>query len=695
MTGLKLRDDAYYSQTSDGICVLTNDGTVVLTGPSIFQWVDRLAPYLDGRHTLAELTATMPAARREMTERVIHALREQRVIVEADGTEADGGRLTDAERRVYRREIGFLGYFGPSAEQSFQAYRDSLITLIGAGRLLEEAAEAALCSGTRRLRVVVIGQGPTDMAMLAECQRRARRRDPDQLVTLGSVDLADQSQLSAAVDGAGIVLHLCDRAAIDEARLLDRACARLGIGFVSAMFIGDEAWFGPFGSMPGIRPDWTSAWRRLAALDGAREEPGSAPGGREGPVPTTVANQLIRQVVRLLSGTAEPTAQAEMTRVDLPSLATHRHRFLPHPFSLPVSSPDQASMQEAVRRLGEGERVDTEEFSRRATACVQARLGVLSEVTEEDFAQVPLAVSQVQVSDPVLLLGPDVPHPVVTGADLSLADARRAAVVRGLAVYASLMVDPRRLHVCRDAADPRTGDPDDDLRSLRDHQWDGFVWGYGLSGGLPREIPATAVFPALRGASSAYLAPAGAAAGYDWRDAVRRGLIGECRRLTIAEVLERRTGPTPIEWTDVVLDDRGDRLRSMVKIIGERLDVYDITGSAGVPALAFCLGGSTAAYSAGFSFAQALRDGLADVLLRHQAQASGQTGYAPPAVLALPSRGRPAPLAACPDWSTDEAATATRLGRLGWTVAAVPLDHDPALATSVIPYLVTVVLTRA
>ncbi len=63
MTRLKLRDDAYYAPTSEGICILTNSGEVVLTGPSIFQWVDRLVPYLDGSHTLAELTASMPASR--------------------------------------------------------------------------------------------------------------------------------------------------------------------------------------------------------------------------------------------------------------------------------------------------------------------------------------------------------------------------------------------------------------------------------------------------------------------------------------------------------------------------------------------------------------------------------------------------------------------------------------------------------
>ncbi len=136
MTRLKLRDDAYYAPTGDGIYILTNHGEVVMTGPSIFQWVDRLAPYLDGRHTLAELIAAMPADRRNMTERVVNALRERGVVVEAAEDKDPRHPLTDSERRLYRREIDVLGYFGPSAERSFRAYRDKVAVLVGADRML-------------------------------------------------------------------------------------------------------------------------------------------------------------------------------------------------------------------------------------------------------------------------------------------------------------------------------------------------------------------------------------------------------------------------------------------------------------------------------------------------------------------------------------------------------------------------------
>jgi hypothetical protein len=208
------------------------------------------------------------------------------------------------------------------------------------------------------------------------------------------------------------------------------------------------------------------------------------------------------------------------------------------------------------------------------------------------------------------------------------------------------------------------------------------------------ELPAAEVFPALNGVRSQHAPPLGAAAGYDWDQAIREGLIDQCRQLTLSEITSRRHPFAPIEWHEVVMDVHGDRYRTMMKIVDGKLDVYDVTGSPSVPMLAFCLDGVTVAYTCGFSFGEALRDGLAQVLLWHQARAEGEPGYAPAPVPPLPPRERVSRVA-CPAWSTDQFATAGRLAQLGWTAVAVPLDHDPAVTTSIMPYLVNVVLTRA
>lgn len=201
------------------------------------------------------------------------------------------------------------------------------------------------------------------------------------------------------------------------------------------------------------------------------------------------------------------------------------------------------------------------------------------------------------------------------------------------------------------------------------------------------------MFPALGGARPGAAPPPGVAAGLDWAEAVRRGLVAQCRRLTLRELDAGRRRFNPIEWTAVVLDAAGRRYRTMAAVLGDTLDVYDVTGSLRVPTLAFRLGGITVAYASGFSFSDAMRDGLADVLLLHQAQADSQAGYAPASVSPLPEHRLPG-ITPCPAWSVDAAGAAARLAQLGWSVVAVPLDHDPSVTGTIAPYLVNVVVTR-
>lgn len=693
LTRLKLRDHTYYVPTSDGIWMLTPEREVVLTGPSIFQWIDRLAPYLNGRHTLAELTATLPAGHRQMVERIITALTERGAVVEVRPAARPVRPLTAGECQLYAREIDLLGSFCALGEQSFQAFRDSVIMLVGSGRMITETARAALSSGSRELHVAVSAEDLATQRALAECELRANQRDRHQRLILTAGELADTGWLTEQVTGADLVVYAADTPELDQARIIDLACSRAGVAFVAAVNAGDHTWIGPFGPAADAWPRWMSAWRRLSALGGGSTGAGPAQ-SPEGAALTVTANQLAREAMRLLSGTGTQTAPARMTRIDLRGLRADSHAFLTHPFSLEAASPDRAGLLSATTRLRAGAPLDPQELSRRMTACLEEQLGVLGEVTEPDLDQIPLAVAQVRVSDPVQLLEPGAPLPVVTGFGTALEQARRCAVLRGLAAYGTLMVDPRRLHVRGDARRIAT-DPVEDLATLRAGHWSGLVWGYNLADGQPFEVPAEAAFPALTGARPSEMPPPGAAADYSWQQAIHRGLIGQCRTLTMAEVDSGSRRYGRITWDEADLDERGRRFLAITSLIaGKRLDVYDVTGSLSVPTLAFCLDGRTVACASGFSFPEALRDGLADVVLSHQVNADDEAGHWPAGVLAIADQQRLPGLTGCPTWSTDLSATTARLARLGLAAVAVPLDHDTEVTSRVLPYLVNVVVAR-
>jgi hypothetical protein len=87
---LELCPGVYRVRVPDGLYFLGHTTAVRLTGASIADWVERLAPHLDGRNTLAELTAGQSRQRAAMVERVVASLREAGVVREVSGP--PGGR---------------------------------------------------------------------------------------------------------------------------------------------------------------------------------------------------------------------------------------------------------------------------------------------------------------------------------------------------------------------------------------------------------------------------------------------------------------------------------------------------------------------------------------------------------------------------------------------------------------------------
>jgi hypothetical protein len=146
---------------------------------------------------------------------------------------------------------------------------------------------------------------------------------------------------------------------------------------------------------------------------------------------------------------------------------------------------------------------------------------VFGEITERDFAQLPIHVTQTSVSDPVGLLGTQAPRSVVTGTGVDFDTARHQAAEHALATYASLMVDPRRL-LTADGQGPLPlghGLPDDlsaALSRLRSGELDGWVRALSLTDRRPHLLAATTVFPALRSPSLPYRPPLGVTAAYSW-----------------------------------------------------------------------------------------------------------------------------------------------------------------------------------
>jgi hypothetical protein len=685
----RLRDALYFAPVPEGAFLLGHRGPVSFTGASIYAWVTRLAPHLDGQSTLEELTAGQPPERAAMVRRVVTALREQGLIVDADADRPH--ELTPAEAERFAAELSVIGAFSDAAAIGLRRYLDSRILVVGAGHGVAALAEALLRSGARQVRVAA-AHAPTDATERERLAEAVRRRDPEQRCEV--VDGAGHPP-EALVADTDVVLRIADAPASD--RRLARACADAGLPVLQAVVCGEEAWLGPVGGDNGPMP-WEAAWRRL------RDVPA---GGKQltDVTATLVTSRLAQETFRRLTGATATTARPSLIRIDLLTLDSKSHPFLPHPFARAARCATAGEFLETVARLRQAPRLEEEEFSRSVMACIDGRLGVLGEVTERGFAQLPLRVAEVTVAAPAIRSGPVAPLLTLTVAGPDAATTRLRAALRGLAAYCCRLVDPRRLISAKDETPLLTGPADDGsaldmaLEDLAAGRLSGRVWGLRLPDGAPCPVDVSAAFPALFHPTSPQSldegrdpVPPGVAAGYDWDEAIEAALLDHCLRRTLAEVTTAESPYPELAIDDITPDAIGARYRAMLDTVGETPTVYDVTGSTGVPTLAFCVGARTVAYACARNPADALREGWERVLLAYQSRVHEQPEYAPPPVppLAPRLRGRrasppPAPVDA------DGLVAALRVG--GAVPVVIPLDHDPEVSR-ILPHVVCVVLTH-
>lgn len=696
----KLRGDTKYVPTPDGVYLQNNRRVLRIPGKQVYQWVDRLAPYLDGNRSLVELTDGLSADRAEMVDQLVEMLAGAGFVkdVEAD----DSHTLSPAEVEAYAPEIAFIDYFCDSAAARFEAFRHTRVVAVGSGQTLTALVAANLAVGLRHVEVLVTGECPTDLDRCNQHLKTARQRDGDQTLTVQTVTGwdGDEGAVRAALRPFDAVVHVSDRPLLGRAAMLDRVCRAEGKVFVQAVVVGDQAWIGPL-----IGPDdeqaggWESAWRRLQAT-----RTGPAAGRRRfsftddpnapvsqyltAPTAALVANHASFEVFKHLTGIPVVETRGQLLRVDLETLRTTAHRFQPHPTCLPVTQvapPRPETLAQTVDQLARSEPTDEQVFSQQVRDCFDSELGLFTVIDEGDLQQLPLNVCRVTISNPALLAESDEPVTAVgVGTDIGM--ARRRAAQRACELYAASVVDQRRL--------------------VQAHGQGAEVWGYDLAEQRPRKVAAASVFPTLRGLVPSLESAPWLASGFSWAEAVVTALASVCQQLTVAD-LDLDGEPFPLVDLDAgvldtgvldtgLLDEQGARYAQILRTWGVPVSVYDVTGTLQIPTFAFCVGNQTVAYRTGVDVRDALRCGLEQTVAHEQARANRQLDYAPSHVADLPHRARGVrptlPQLSSPgDWIDCQHRLCDALMQQGRRVVVVPADHDPAV-TDVLPYIVNLVV---
>jgi hypothetical protein len=426
----RLRPGAYFVPTADGVCFSLTGRTEAFTGATIYAWIEKLAPYLDGRSTLDELTGSLDSGKAAMVEKIIAALASRGLVTDA----ADDlpHTLSPAEMDRYADQIAFIGELTDSGPHRFQRWRTCRTVAVGSGRTLAALITMLMDSGLSDLTAIVTPEGErrTDFERLG-----AIRREPDQRLRVHDWPI-DQAGLRTFCADAQLLVHVSDHLMAGRALTLDRLCRNLGVPVVHGLVTGEEAWVGPVSAITAEGQGWESGWRRLAdrQAPGAAGSDERAPGDadlladhRAGPISPNLAGAAA-SLVGALAGviafrhvTGIDTQAGRLTHVDLATLGTAEHRFAPHP-----RATRRGRAAPAVAKAAE------DLFDERVPELIDPRLGPLSEVGERAFAQLPLNVA-------AAMMHPPRRQPrLVTGVGPTFRAARIRAARRALELYSWL-----------------------------------------------------------------------------------------------------------------------------------------------------------------------------------------------------------------------------------------------------------------
>jgi hypothetical protein len=238
----RLRNDVFFVPTEAGVFCLDGDTRHYLTGHSLYRWIERLTPYLDGQHTVAELTAELPVERRVAVERLVGELHQLNLVRDLSAQQPHS--LNERELLTYAPEIAYLEDLLDDAHSRFQRYRETPVLAIGSGTALFALVRAIAQSGIRDVTVA----GPEDDALRELLAERADV-DPHQRIHWGAGPIGEST----------LVLHMAD-ASTPDPTVLDARVAAAGGMVVQAVFTGDEAFVGPFVVAERPETGWRAAW---------------------------------------------------------------------------------------------------------------------------------------------------------------------------------------------------------------------------------------------------------------------------------------------------------------------------------------------------------------------------------------------------------------------------------------------------
>jgi putative thiazole-containing bacteriocin maturation protein len=431
-TRLKVKGDtAYLPDAEGGVYFRNNSGSFRMTGSMMDRWIEKLFPVLNGEHTMEELTDGLPDPHRNRVYEIADTLIQNGFV--RDVSQDMPHRLSDKVLRRFAAQIEFLDSLEGSGGYRFQGYRQAKVLAVGTGTFGVSLAAALLETGLTRFHFMLLDAEPEHRQRLSELAANARLSDEQTLVEELAAPEPDPMAWREIIAPFDWILYVSEEKDLDRFRALHQVCLEERKVLLPAMFIRHTGIAGPLVS-PDSPGCWESAWRRLHQAVLERDpELHSISSTAE----AMLANVLAFELFKSVTGTSGVELQNQLFLLNLETLESSRHSFIPHPLvtGVPAMIPLR-TLEERADAEPEPAAVKTRELLPWLNELTSQETGIFHVWDEGELSQLPLSVCRVQAVDPVSD-GPAELLPELLCGGFTHEEARTEAGLAGIEAYAA------------------------------------------------------------------------------------------------------------------------------------------------------------------------------------------------------------------------------------------------------------------
>jgi putative thiazole-containing bacteriocin maturation protein len=434
---LKVKRDTFFvPDLKGGVYFRNNVNSFRLEGQTIYQWIEKLLPMLNGDQTLGDLTQGLTIPYQERVYEISELLVENGFV--RDLSLDQPHHLDKDILDKYASQIEFIESFTDSAAYRFQQYRQTKPLVIGAGSIVNSLVSSLLESGISQCEVMVIESDPTSQEQLLRLVKNVQGTNLVVRIIEGPFQEEPMEEFwREKILPFDWVLYAAEDCNIEQLKVINRLCKQEGKAFIPAICLEHVGLAGPL-VIPEEKGCFESAWRRLHRSAVKQYE-------QHQKLSSTAASMLVNVAVfeffKRVTGVADHNQCNQIYLLNLETLEGGWQGFITHP--------EPAEKDISLKLVEDLEDILDKELKRNEpppnileyfTLLTSDTIGIFHSWEERNLSQLPLSQCFVQTVDPLSEGPAELLQEAICGG-FTHQEAQREAGLTGIEMYVTRWMD--------------------------------------------------------------------------------------------------------------------------------------------------------------------------------------------------------------------------------------------------------------